>query len=261
LNKAKNLAIFDDKMRSAQVFGKYYGRDVCDVKGIKDFDRFKSFVEKHKKFILKPLSGTCGQGIKILEVLGEEEELKQLLRLYTSNNREGFIAEELIVQVEETAKFHPASVNTIRIATIMYDEGPEVWAAFFRTGRNNSVVDNAGAGGVFGTIDLDTGKIRAVADEEGCIYTNHPDTDIPMVGFTIPKWEEAKAMAKELAKIVKGNRYAGWDLALTEKGWIMVEGNARGQFVWQIPDQKGWMPEVEKALKRLHLPIKKLGTK
>ena len=51
----------------------------------------------------------------------------------------------------------------------------------------------------------------------------------------------------------KGNKYAGWDLALTEKGWVMVEGNARGQFVWQIPMQKGFMKEANQILKRLKM--------
>ena len=58
-------------------------------------------------------------------------------------------------------------------------------------------------------------------------------------------------MAKELALIVKGNRYAGWDLALTEKGWVMIEGNARGQFVWQIPSGKGFLKEANQILERL----------
>ena len=61
-------------------------------------------------------------------------------------------------------------------------------------------------------------------------------------------------MAKELATVVKGNHYAGWDLALTENGWIMIEGNARGQFVWQISSQKGFMKEANKILERLGLP-------
>ena len=48
-------------------------------------------------------------------------------------------------------------------------------------------------------------------------------------------------MAIELARQIPSNRYAGWDLALTKNGWLMIEGNARGQFVgWQIPMQKGF---------------------
>lgn len=67
-------------------------------------------------------------------------------------------------------------------------------------------------------------------------------------------------IAKELALIVKGNRYSGWDLALTDKGWVMIEGNARGQFVWQMPRQKGFLEDANKILKRLGLKeMKKLS--
>lgn len=173
--------------------------------------------------------------------------IKQLLE----QNPKGFILEELIRQVPETAQFHPHSVNTIRVATVRFPEGVEVIAAFFRTGRGGNFVDNAGAGGVFGVIDLKTGKIVAVGDEYGNQYTHHPDTKLPMVGFVIPHWEEAIERAKELATVVKGNRYAGWDLALTDKGWGLVEANARGQFVWQMPLQKGFLAETNAILRRL----------
>ncbi len=260
LNRAKNLAIFDDKCKSAEVFGKYYGRDICGVKSIKDIKRLEAFVKKHKKFMFKPLTGTCGRGIQILEEDGKDIDLKSLIHEYCSGMNDGFIVEELIIQVPEMAQFHPSSLNTIRVATVMFDDGVEVIAAFFRTGRGGNIVDNAGAGGVFGTIDIGTGVVDAVGDEYGNSYEVHPDTGIRMLGFQIPHWEEAVEMAKELASVVKGNRYGGWDLALTEKGWVMIEGNARGQFVWQMPRQKGFMAEANAILRRLGLPeMKKLS--
>ena len=260
LNQAKNLAIFDDKLKSAEVFGKYYNRDICGVKTIKDFDNLREFTLKHKRFMFKPLTGTCGRGIKIIEKDFSDSELKNMISEHCSGFNDGFIVEELIVQTPEMAQFHTHSLNTIRVATVKFDEGVEVIAAFFRTGRGGNIVDNAGAGGVFGTIDIATGVIDAVGDEYGNNYDCHPDTEIKMVGFTIPKWEEAVKMAKELALVVDGNRYSGWDLALTESGWVMIEGNARGQFVWQMPRQKGYLKEANDILIRLKLKeIKKLS--
>jgi hypothetical protein len=260
LNQSKNLHIFDDKMKSAEVFGKYYGRDVCSVKSIKDFERFKEFIKKHNKFIVKPLTGTCGKGIKIVSLSeNDKNEICALINEYSGRMQDGLIAEQIIVQDPSMAQFHPSSINTVRVATVKYDEGVEVIASFFRMGRSGSIVDNAGAGGIFGTIDIEAGTVIAVADELGNDYTNHPDTGAQIVGFVIPHWEEAKTLAKELATVVKGNRYAGWDLALTEHGWIMVEGNARGQFVWQIPTQKGFLDEAKAILNRLGIKEKKLS--
>lgn len=257
VNQAKNQLIFDDKMKSVEVFGKYYRRDFCIVKSYAEIYKIEKFVQVHPKFILKPAYGSGGAGIQIVdtsESLDVQEKLKKLLDEYCSRGKNGFIAEEIIAQKAEMAQFHPASVNTVRVATVCYDEGVEVIAAFFRIGRGSGIVDNAGAGGVFGTVDVTTGEILAVADKLGNFYTNHPDTNIPVVGFVVPQWEEAVALAKELATVVKGNRYAGWDLALTERGWVMIEGNARGQFLWQIPTQKGFMEEANAILRRLKKP-------
>ena len=263
LNKSKNLAIFDDKMKSAEVFQAYYGRDICGVKSKKDISKFLSFVEKHNRFILKPMSGTCGKGIEILDLGCADDREKKFYELFgkhCSGTNDGFIVEELVIQVPEMSQFHENSLNTVRVATVKFDEGVEVIASFFRTGRGGNIVDNAGAGGVFGTIDIETGTIVAVGDEYGNSYEKHPETNVKMVGFTIPRWEEAVTMAKELATIVDGNRYAGWDLALTDNGWVMIEGNARGQFVWQIPVQKGFQAEANAILRRLGFSeMKKLG--
>lgn len=261
LNLSKNLAIFDDKFKSAETFGKYYGRDVCGVKSRTDISAFKAFLSKHERFMFKPLTGTCGQGIRIMTISSDDTAtIEKLIEENCGGLNDGFIAEELVIQTEEMAQFHPRSLNTIRVATVKFDDGVEVVAAFFRTGRAGNIVDNAGAGGVFGTIDIETGVIEAVGDKFGKQYEVHPDTGVPILGFTIPRWEEAKDIAKELAQIVKGNRYAGWDLALTERGWCMIEGNARGQFVWQIPRQKGWLAEANAILKRLNYPeMKKLS--
>ena len=74
-----------------------------------------------------------------------------------------------------------------------------------------------------------------------------------MIGFQIPRWNEAIEFVKELVQVVPTNRYTGWDVALTDNGWIVVEGNAKGQFVWQIATRFGFKKEIEKIMKELNL--------
>ena len=62
-----------------------------------------------------------------------------------------------------------------------------------------------------------------------------------------------KTLVQELANVVPSNRYTGWDLALTEDGWLLVEANARGQFISQIPDGKGIKEQFDRYLEELHL--------
>ena len=59
----------------------------------------------------------------------------------------------------------------------------------------------------------------------------HPDTNHQLVGFTIPKWSDATNLALTLAKQKTSIRFCGWDLALSDKGWIMIEGNEASEFI------------------------------
>ena len=109
-----------------------------------------------------------------------------------------FILEELIIQSEVVSKFHPASVNTVRVPTIRLDNDTLIVNPFFRIGQNENHVDNAGAGGIICDIDTETGCIFAAADEHGNTYTTHPNTHENLIGFQIPRWDEAKMLVKKL---------------------------------------------------------------
>lgn len=56
-----------------------------------------------------------------------------------------------------------------------------------------------------------------------------------LVGFRVPYWDEAVEFVKALALVLPDTHYCGWDIAITEDGPLMIEGNSRGQFVWQYP--------------------------
>lgn len=116
-------------------------------------------------------------------------------------------------------------------------------------GRNGSFVDNAGAGGIFGAVDVDTGKITAVADENQHHYTEHPDTHVALIEFCVPQWEEACAVAKRAAQSVPEATFVGWDLAYTDRGWIVVEGNHCPLIIYQIATERGLLKEFDSMRK------------
>ena len=209
-------------------------------------------MEKHPKFIVKPFDGACGHGIKIIDTAGQETKVlfDNLRREY----RSGFVAEELIKQCNELGQFHPQSVNTVRMPTILYRDRVEIIHPFFRIGMGGSVVDNGGSGGLINALDPDTGEIIACADQQGFHYTEHPDTGLRLIDFRIPRWDEARALAAELARIVPDNHYCGWDLVLTDGGWLLQEANDRGGFKgFQLPTDKGFRKELMGILAELNV--------
>lgn len=264
INKPRNLYIFEDKAETYKRYKDFYKRDVIALYSRVYWGgrRLLEFAEKHGRIIIKPLASSCGQGVMIIDhnkVDNKEDYYNRVVRDYCKGLEGGLIAEEVLSQVSELEQFHPTSLNTVRITTIRFNDHVEIIGPFIRFGRGGLVVDNGGAGGIICDIDAETGKIIACADETGTPFTKHPDTGLDLIGFTIPQWEEAKTLARQLAQVIPSNRYTGWDLALTpEKGWVMIEGNARGQFVgWQIPLQKGFRAQANDILKRLGKPLLK----
>ncbi len=253
MNNSDNCLVFDNKALTYNAFKPFFKRNVMFCDNNTTFSIFHSFLQNIKKtgeyfFALKPLMQSCGKGFSIESVECSEEHFSELKKKY----RRGFLAEEKIVQDERIAAFHHSSVNTIRMTTIRFDDDTLVVHPFLRIGQHGNIVDNSSAGGLVCLLNADDGEVFCVSDERGIFYSRHPDSDLQIVGFKVPLWREAISFVKELAKVIPDNRYTGWDIALSNKGWMLVEANRRGQFVWQYPLQAGCRTEFLSYLERLH---------
>lgn len=251
LNNPANAEVFDNKWKTYECYRDYYKRTMVLCTGEESYGAFEAFVNENDKMIVKPMDASCGNGVRIFDFDKDSTTpdafFRELLAMYDGR----FVVEQLIVQSQEMAAFHPASVNTVRVPTIRLDDETLIIHPFMRMGQHGKNVDNAGAGGIMGVVDVETGRIYATGDEYAQSYDVHPDSNLKILDFVIPRWDEAKALVKELATVLPDNRYTGWDLALTDDGWVLVEANRRGQFVWQIPMQIGFRKEIDGILKRL----------
>lgn len=245
VNGIATIELFNDKWRTYQKFSSFFRRDVIRIVDDKDKTEYSKFVKDHPTFMLKPNIGSLGKGIQKMSVC--DCSFEQLLM----ENPNGFLMEEVIMQDPELAVIHPKSVNTLRVHTVRTKSGVKVLYPYLRMGRGENVVDNAGAGGIFTKVDPQTGVITNAVDEFCHTFTRHPDSGVELIGFKIPRFQEALNLSKQLAEVVPEAKYVGWDLALTPKGWVMVEGNTRAQFVFQIPRQEGFRKEFEKIKKEV----------
>lgn len=242
-----------DKGQTYEHFKPYFHRDLVSISSQSDFDGFGIFVEKHPKFIVKPTFGNLGNGVQVIDTNNDNEEaINALFKRLLVGYPEGFTMEELIVQCAELAAFHPSSVNTVRLTTARQSNGDIyiIHRPFIRLGQGGRCVDNGGNGGIIAAIDYDTGIIKGAIDERMNRYVVHPDSGKIILGYQIPQWKEAKEFVVELANVLPELRYCGWDIALTEKGWVMVEANGKGLFIgFQMPTQEGFREEFEKIKK------------
>ena len=248
--------LFLDKGTTFDYFKDYYGREVVKIlKKDCQKDVFAAFVEKNKNVIVKSLKEAGGVGVRIVKFADNQNNVSVLYEDLWKNYPEGFLLEQIIIQSNELSVFHPKSVNTIRLTTYKYNGNVElIHRSFVRFGQGNAVVDNGAQGGIMCSIDFESGIVTAAMDEFGNCYLVHPDSGKTIIGFQIPQWKEAKEMAITLMGVIPDARYVGWDLALTDKGWVMVEGNSKGLFIgFQLPNQKGWREEFEMIKEKMNI--------
>jgi hypothetical protein len=238
-NPKKDIHIIGNKYECYERFKEYYGRECILVKKSTGVGKdFEDFCVRKKKFIIKPLFNDSGVGVEVF-TYGESE---------VPNS--SFIAEEIIKQSEDLAKFHPQSVNTLRLNTIRCKDSIEVWQCILRYGRSGNLVDNAHFGGCFSVID-ENGYAIAAGDVKRHKFTVHPDTGVALTGFKVPDWEQACELVRHLATKVEGLRYIGWDLAHTDKGWLLVEANTSPGILPPMVTGKGVAKEFYSIKRRM----------
>lgn len=231
----------DMKPESYRRFTQFYGRDLVIFYDEEDRDSFKEFVAKHPRFIYKPMESSGGHGVVMIdaEKFTSVDDLFDIL-MSTGTG----VAEELIVQREELAHFHPASVNSVRLVSFLNEENDiEILWTFLRIGMGGGITDNTSGGGMGAMIDPETGIIKAPGrDVDGKQYVFHPDTGAQIVGYQLPEWDKAVTMARDMARLIPEMKVIGWDLAYSDRGWVIVEGNSHPQCmapqVTELPGKK-----------------------
>lgn len=214
-------------------FDKYLHRDWALMR---EKENAIAFLSQYEDFMIKPLDGSCGVGIRKLKASSFASPEAAYEELWASDGNA--LLEELIIQHPDVSNIYPGSVNTIRAVTLLKDGRPHVITTCFRMGNNGNHVDNLNNGGMVVPVDEKTGHISLRAmDKEKKVYANHPVTGNPIQGFTFPDWEKAMNLVKEAALDIPQIGYMGWDIAFTPDGPVIVEGNEYpGNGLLQLPE-------------------------
>lgn len=252
-NDKKDIEICRSKIKFNQYFSDILGREWIDVADC-TFDEFKNFVVSHDCFFVKEILSFRGIGVRKINSLtinNVENFYKELL----SQKDCHFILEEEIKQIDSLKRFHPWSVNTIRIVTL-YDtinDEVHIMNARFRMGNKKNNVDNFHFDGIGANIDILSGVIDTIGyDAHNKIYVFHPETNSQIIGFQIPQWNECISFIKMAAKRLPTVRYIGWDLVIKQDGTIcLIEANDNADHDFQQLHNKGLWREYKNILKNL----------
>ena len=141
-------------------------------------------------------------------------------------NKNQLLCEEIIKQHNELNKLYDKSVNSLRLFTFITDNNEVVVLnSIFKIG-NGGITDNFSSGSMY-TFTNEEGIIIAPAiDQNDNYFENHPITNKQIINFSIPFYKEACDLVKDAALVVPNVRYVGWDVAITNEGPVIIEGNS-----------------------------------
>lgn len=221
LNNSEANPIFADKLIFNKTFKEYLKRDFVDLNDGEDV--FVSFCQGKDCFFAKQPVSFGGLGVEKIDLMG-----KDIKKLYSELiSKKMYLAEEAITQHAEMNRLCARSVNTIRIVTVLSDNGNANFVyALIRVGSGKNDVDNVTSGGMYTLLSKD-GEIthQLFCDKTVSYYTEHPVNGTPFIGFKVPFFNDAVAMCQAAATVEKRMRYVGWDVAITPDGPVLVEGN------------------------------------
>lgn len=183
-------------------------------------------VKCEKEVIVKPSQESGGgRGISFFDTANNE---KELFDIFTDKKEQNFIVQALVRQHPKLREIYPNALNTIRVTTLMLDDGVHVLSSVLRMGSNDSRVDNASNGGISVGINPD-GKLKKYAHilYEGKQTDCHPQGFV-FDGFEIPQYERIISSVKKMAQYIGNFRLVSWDMAVDENGEVLlIEANMR----------------------------------
>lgn len=221
LNKKEDIHILENKAHFNKFFSDFICRDWI-LSSESSPKQIADFIRKFGKVIVKPFDAMEGHGIYKLDVNKIDNIEYEASKLASQQ----VMIEEILVQHPDMV-FGNTSVNTIRVHTILDKHGKgHVLSCVLRAGVGDTVVDNYCSGGAIYPVDVQCGIVSGKGKSHvGGEHIVHPSTDIVMLGYRIPNW---KILIKETIKAAErlpNLRLVGWDVAITQNGIALIEGN------------------------------------
>lgn len=161
----------------------------------------------------------------------------------------GYILQKRMAPHPDLANQFGPRLWSVRALVLVRPDGPIVHRALVKIATGMNPADNYWrAGNMLGALDSESGRITRVVRGVGADLTvcqSHPDTSAALVGATVPHWPELRDLVRKAACVLPGIRTQSWDVALTDKGPVLLEVNYGGDLnLAQLAEGKGVLDEA-----------------
>jgi alpha-L-glutamate ligase-like protein len=242
-NRRADYPLVDDKIVCKALLekgGVNCAPTICVCEGLFEVQKTAEILRNHENFVVKPASGSGGDGIIVVGERVEdgwltakgnlltEDDLRQHLAnivfgAFSKQLDDRAFVEVRIIPHPLFVEFYSGGVSDIRL---IYLEGRLLMSMVRIPTRMSGGRANLHQGGIGVAVDIVTGMTtRAVC--KGEVITHHPETGGLLVGRQIPMWEETVEVARRADACVPLG-YIGVDIVMdAERGPLVLEMNAR----------------------------------
>ena len=136
------------------------------------------------------------------------------------------------------------SVCSVRIPVVLQNSTPRLLNPFMKIPVPGNVADNYWRrGNLLAAIDPASGQVTRVVRGVGVDleqFDDNPYTHEPLVGWTIPFFDEIKSAVTRGVSMFPGSSFQGWDIAIGPDGPVILEiNNGSGFNSMQLSSGKG----------------------
>ncbi len=190
------------------------------------------------RLVMKPFGESAGKGFHVLAweqgrflldgSPAGEEALDALFRQATN-----YMVTEFAPNGEYAARIYPSSTNTVRVLVMrdpFRDRQAFVAVAVHRFGsRTSAPTDNFQRGGFGAEVDVASGVMGKATTypKSGRMewFSRHPETGALIEGVEVPGWSHLVERLLAATEAYDFLDYVGWDVAVREDGFNVVEAN------------------------------------
>jgi len=197
-----------------------------------------------QNFIMKPNKGGLGIGVISVNSVADGFVFNRGSKIYSAReilfhlnsilekSKGKHIVQELVSNHSDLRSVACNALSTCRIISVLNEDGlPECTNAMLRLPADqNSIIDNASAGGIAVSVDLETGvlgvgrRIKGSGDLNE--YYVRADNSAQIAGLQVPFFQAGLDLVIRAHSLLpERDIVIGWDIAFTENGPIVIEAN------------------------------------
>ena len=183
----------------------------------------KDLLQKEDEVVVKQATNSeGGYGVKFINGKKLAHEFFDDLTLTSVD----IVIQRPIKQHKDMSAFHPESVNTMRIVSLLTEDKVKVYAVSLKVGVGKERLDNGCHGGIYCGVRPD-GSLRdfGISDKGEIIY-KHPTLGYNFSGRKVPHLNKAIRLVKEAHSFMGHFRLVSWDVAIDDNNEaVLIEAN------------------------------------